>query len=281
MEEARSVEALESPWFCYTHSYVPHLPYEIDTLDAFIDETSGNSERIRELYEKSIESTVEQFRERYQAVEERGELDDTLFVFTSDHGEFLGESGLVGHSSPIAPGGIQVPTVFIHPDLPDADPGGIARSIDLYPTALNAVGADIPEWVDGVSLLDEAPTYGHAYSVAKINNATAIWEASSVWDADGGYVQVHSNPLNRGATALAKVLYPSKYQSHYIRRNLGQLGSFAKYYLQQWQRHESPAMSEDRARELISEYREQEPIQREEGGITSEQREHLQDLGYL
>ncbi len=89
------------------------------------------------------------------ALDERGLADDTLVVFTSDHGEFLGEHQMIfkgpfGYDSLL-----KVPLVVRGPGVPAGtvvdDPVG---TIDLAPTALAAAGLPVPEWVEGRPLRD-------------------------------------------------------------------------------------------------------------------------------
>jgi len=281
MDKARGPEDLDSPWFCYAHSYLSHLPYEIDELDEFVVETAGDIKRTRELYDCAVESVAARFEEHYRAVQERGELDETLFVFTGDHGEYLGESGLVGHSSPIRPEGVYVPTVFIHPDLPDTQADGIIRSVDIYPTVLSATGRSPPEWVDGTNLFASQPEYGYTDALAKLNNETALWDASSVWDESGGYVQVDSGLGKRLATVAGKIGKPSGWQARHLRRRPQDALALARHYLRGWQTFGTPHTSEQRARQLLAEYRDQTPVEPEREDLTEAQRENLQALGYL
>ncbi len=81
--------------------------------------------------------------------------DDTLVIFTSDHGEQLGDHYLLGkigfHDS-----SFRIPLVIRDPDA--ADQAGriedaYSESVDLMPTMLDWLGADIPPACDGASLL--------------------------------------------------------------------------------------------------------------------------------
>ncbi|MFN4259299.1 MAG: sulfatase [Gemmataceae bacterium] len=81
--------------------------------------------------------------------------DDTVVVFTSDHGFFLGEHGLSGkwlmHEE-----SIRIPFIVHYPRLPQKMHGQrldqVTLSIDLAPTVLDYAGAAIPKQTDGVSL---------------------------------------------------------------------------------------------------------------------------------
>ena len=93
----------------------------------------------------------------FSALEAAGEWDDTLIVFTSDHGEQMFEHDLLGKSS-FYDGGAHVPLILRHP-YPDFDAGRgmrhtcFSEAVDLMPTLLEALGAPVPVNVDGRSLL--------------------------------------------------------------------------------------------------------------------------------
>ena len=78
-----------------------------------------------------------------QALEARGQLDNTLIAFTSDHGECLGDHDMVYkfwcHYDPV----VRVPLVFAGPGVRQAgirDP--LVELIDLGPTLLDCAGLD-------------------------------------------------------------------------------------------------------------------------------------------
>lgn len=81
------------------------------------------------------------------------QYDNTLIVLTADHGEMLGDYGLWGKKS--------FHDAAFHVPLIVRDPGGANRgatvaepteSIDVTPTILDLIGADIPHAMDGRSL---------------------------------------------------------------------------------------------------------------------------------
>ncbi|MFO1325497.1 MAG: sulfatase-like hydrolase/transferase [Burkholderiales bacterium] len=84
-------------------------------------------------------------------------LDDTLIVFTADHGEFLGDRGL-GEKELFYDEIVRVPFVVVDPD-PRADATRGTRdtrfveAIDVVPTVLDALGIGRPDRCEGRSLL--------------------------------------------------------------------------------------------------------------------------------
>lgn len=82
-----------------------------------------------------------------------GQWDDTLVIFTSDHGEQLGDHHLLGKNGYFDES-FRIPLVIKAPGLP----GGTivdapTEIIDLMPTMLDWLGAPVPNAVDGRSLM--------------------------------------------------------------------------------------------------------------------------------
>ncbi|MEQ9326504.1 MAG: sulfatase-like hydrolase/transferase, partial [Rhodospirillales bacterium] len=89
---------------------------------------------------------------------ERGRLDDTLIVFTSDHGDFLGDHWL-GEKEMFHEEAVRIPMIVVDPDgRSDATRGRkdsrLVEAIDLVPTFLDALGGEAaPHRQEGRSLL--------------------------------------------------------------------------------------------------------------------------------
>lgn len=84
-----------------------------------------------------------------------GQWDDTLIIFTSDHGEQLGDHYLLGKIGYFDES-FRVPLVIKDPDAPD-QAGRIeeafTESVDVMPTILEWCGGEVPRACDGRSLL--------------------------------------------------------------------------------------------------------------------------------
>lgn len=85
-----------------------------------------------------------------------GLAENTVIVFTSDHGQYLGDYGLAGKWYPHEVS-IRVPLIVHDPRLPESRRGvrtqEFALSIDLAPTLLDLAGVDIPPRMQGRSLV--------------------------------------------------------------------------------------------------------------------------------
>jgi arylsulfatase A-like enzyme len=86
------------------------------------------------------------------ALEETGQADDTIVIFSSDHGLAMGSHGLRGKQN-MYEHTVGVPLIFRGPGIPrgvKTDAQCYLR--DLYPTACQLAGIEIPETVQGRSL---------------------------------------------------------------------------------------------------------------------------------
>ncbi len=84
-----------------------------------------------------------------------GQWDDTLIIFTSDHGEQLGDHYLLGKIGYFDES-FRVPLVIKDPDAPDQAgriEDAFTESVDVMPTILEWLGGDVPRACDGRSLL--------------------------------------------------------------------------------------------------------------------------------
>ena len=173
------------PFFAWIHLYDPHQPYapagapaapEVDALIArtnrrglpgFIDPLAirdsapdrlPDVERVaRERYRAEIAFVDRQVASLRALLEERGLLDDTLFVFTADHGEnFLDRGPDVAYNHAGVRGDVtRIPLIM---RLPGAAVRGrsaaLVGNLDLAPTIVSWLGLPpVPAW-DGVPLLD-------------------------------------------------------------------------------------------------------------------------------
>jgi arylsulfatase A-like enzyme len=86
------------------------------------------------------------------ALEEKGVLDDTIVVFTSDHGGMMGEQGEVHKASNRLRNQVtQVPLLIRHPkgEAAGARVKGFVQHQDIMPTVLSMMGEDVPERCNG------------------------------------------------------------------------------------------------------------------------------------
>jgi arylsulfatase A-like enzyme len=89
------------------------------------------------------------------ALEETGQIDNTVVVFTSDHGEHLGDHGLVQKGPPGYDSCARVPLVVSAPGHArrGATASALVEAVDLAPTILDLCGIQTPPWFQGRTLL--------------------------------------------------------------------------------------------------------------------------------
>jgi arylsulfatase A-like enzyme len=95
----------------------------------------------------------EQIGRVFQYLDDTGQWDDTIVVFTADHGDFAGEHGLHLKNIGIWESIQRIPLVIRWPGGPkDTRCDEIVESVDLYPTLANLCGVDAPDTVEGIDL---------------------------------------------------------------------------------------------------------------------------------
>jgi arylsulfatase A-like enzyme/Tfp pilus assembly protein PilF len=154
------------PFFLWTHLFEPHQPYASRSLDLVALAPTAYDVEVAEA-DRAVGRLLE-WLGRAQA------LDETLVVFTADHGESLGEHGEPTHGIFIYDATIHVPLVW---RLPGVFPAGRTydgpvRHVDIVPTVLAVLGLDGGEATQGVDLVpvltgavpprDDLPQYAEA-----------------------------------------------------------------------------------------------------------------------
>ncbi|TFG28742.1 MAG: DUF4976 domain-containing protein [Promethearchaeota archaeon] len=86
------------------------------------------------------------------ALEEKGYLDNTIIIFSSDNGLALGSHGLFGKQN-CYDHSIRIPLIFCGPGIPkNAQSDANVYLFDIFPTICDLIGIEIPKSVEGSSL---------------------------------------------------------------------------------------------------------------------------------
>lgn len=106
--------------------------------------TDSQLELARDSYDDCLAYLDREIGRLFDELERRGVLDETLVILTSDHGEELGEHGLVGHGRSLYDQETRVPLLLF---LPRGARGGeaVAEAVslrDLPATVLDVLGLD-------------------------------------------------------------------------------------------------------------------------------------------
>jgi arylsulfatase A-like enzyme len=105
--------------------------------------------RIVQHYLASISLVDDGVGRLIDALRQTGQLDDTVVVFAADHGEFLGNHGLLRKPSLHYDETLRVPLLLKGPGLPARRVDGLVELVDVYPTLLGLLGIDINAGVQG------------------------------------------------------------------------------------------------------------------------------------
>jgi arylsulfatase A-like enzyme len=166
------------PWFLWVHVWPPHSPYLAGrSLYKFLPERVLDTRTSQQLYDNRFytpdqQVTIDKLRLRYDesifnldnelgdffdSIKNRGITGNTVIAISADHGEIFEkgyhEHGGAGCNSLYQPL-IHIPLIV---KLPGQEIGrrvsAAAEQTDIAPTLLNLIGAPVPKWMEGESLV--------------------------------------------------------------------------------------------------------------------------------
>ena len=208
----------EEPWCCWVSFGGPHEPWDtpepyasmydpaempsaiprpptgerpqghLDRLMQRMNPTfeAGEIGRLRANYAGNVTLIDAQIGEILDTIAARGELENTIIVHTSDHGEMNGDYGLI-YKSNFLNGAVRIPLLVRTPDNTNA--GSICHSpvewIDIGPTLVEAAGGELEHHQFGKSLcpvLTEPETTHRDFAVSEIQGEIMLlnreWKAA-------------------------------------------------------------------------------------------------------
>lgn len=154
--------AEDEPFFAFIHYMEPHLPYRPPTRFArqYLSEReleraravnqnalkfmggrapmdADDFELLGRLYDAEISYTDHCVGELVEGLRATGLLDNTLLAFTSDHGENLGDHGLMDHMFSVHESIVRVPLLVRFPGgRPRGEERGVVQTLDIFPTVV-------------------------------------------------------------------------------------------------------------------------------------------------
>ena len=177
---------LRAPWFITVNTYAPHPPFhpppeflermkpetmplplwgpndlanqaklaKVDFQSKPKDPATYPSRMMKAAYYAQVEFVDHCFGLVLQALESAGQLDNTLIVFTADHGEMMGDHGLTHKGCRFYEGLAHVPLIFSWPGrLPHGVRSrALAELTDIVPTVLEALDIKRPDYLHGKSV---------------------------------------------------------------------------------------------------------------------------------
>jgi arylsulfatase A-like enzyme/Flp pilus assembly protein TadD len=136
----------DRPFFLWLHLFDPHHPYE--PPPPFKESYEERP------YDGEIVYTDRALGKLLDAVERLGLHENTLIILAGDHGESLGEHQENFHGTFVYDATVRVPMIIRAPGgRRGARVADIASTLDVMPTALDALGIPVPEGVEGFSLM--------------------------------------------------------------------------------------------------------------------------------
>lgn len=231
---AYTKSSCEDPFFLYVDVFDPHEPWDPPLkyarlynkryrgVDAIIppgtrknmDET--RFERVKAAYAGEVTLTDRWTGHLINTLRKLRLMDDTLFIFTSDHGTMMGEQDEIHKGQDrLRNQCTQVPLMIRHPEKVGAGMRikGFVQHQDIMPTILNLLGVPIPDRVQGEDLWPMVTqgkasprdtiitAFGHYASVR-----TAKWNYVAPWAKVGATPRIELYDLASDPQELTNVI---------------------------------------------------------------------------
>ena len=223
--------AADQPFYIQLHYHAMHDYLEPNAPDRYWNGFRGGSYNLSNFYAhvNAIDLNVQRIIDTLEAT---GQLKNTIIAFTSDNGAMAGGANVLpgnapfsGHKGMFNQGGVRVPLFFSWSQgIPEAvKSDALVSSIDIIPTFLEAAGLEVPQDIDGKSLLgqltgktvepvrDHMAWAGiHAYAWGFLQHQSLLNRNEERTKAPGGWLVV------KGDYALRYVgtLQPAVYANH-------------------------------------------------------------------
>jgi arylsulfatase A-like enzyme len=192
----------------------PFMPFRLERLEMNptlpIDISHPNDSRAwrqaRATYYGLISELDHHIGRMIAALNDLGVYDKTLIIFTSDHGEMLGDHWCWGKETPFD-GAVRVPCIVRSPVIADGARGRVVEQfsehLDIMPTVLDHIGVEVPLQCDGRSLhpfLEAArPRNGATRRIGSWISATSMTTASKA-----GSASASTNAASRSCARMAR-----------------------------------------------------------------------------
>ncbi|MCZ6696449.1 MAG: sulfatase [Acidobacteria bacterium] len=176
---AENPDARSRPFFVFINYFEPHLGYhppepersrflregvdraraehlsrlghpdEMEYILGRSDLTAGDMEILNDLYDGEIAYIDRRLGEIFDLLRELDLLDETIIAVTGDHGENIGDHGMMDHKMSVHDSLLHVPLVMRYPARigPGQRIDDVVQMHDLFPTLLGLIGIDPPEGV--------------------------------------------------------------------------------------------------------------------------------------
>ncbi len=209
------IQQAKGPWCAHVSYIKPHWPYIVPApyhdmygsnqvlaankhdqerdnphpvYQAFMGNAVGRAFSREEVRQKTIPAYMglikqcdDQMGRLFAYLEQSGQMQDTMIVITSDHGDYLGDHWL-GEKCLFHDPSARIPMIIYDP-RPQADPmrgtvcDALVESIDLLPTFVEAAGGEVADHIlEGRSLTGwlhgQAPAQWREYAISEFDYST-------------------------------------------------------------------------------------------------------------
>jgi arylsulfatase A-like enzyme/uncharacterized protein HemY len=134
-----------SPWFLWIHCWDPHNPYK--PPEPYLTQYKEHPYTGEVAY---VDLVLGRF---FSYLEENNLFEETLVIFTGDHGESLGQHGEKTHGFFAYNTTIWIPLIIASPGFEKRQVEQYVSHIDIFPTVCDILNLEKPSFLQGVSLV--------------------------------------------------------------------------------------------------------------------------------
>lgn len=190
---------------------MPSPDQDRDIERLYAEDTPGLVQAVNDVYDEQILGLDHSVWRLQRLLDARGLTDDTLVVFTADHGEKLGENGGFGHNGDVTSELVHLPLALYYPGLKPESPQCLSENVDTFPTLLTALGLPVPENIDGHPLQNGCRTYARSSVYGPNGDGYRLSvedrENRLIWDCGSNRMILQQKDGERPPPATAKALY--------------------------------------------------------------------------
>jgi len=182
-------EGRELPPRRYAEGEIGLLPPKLaSSMTALLKTPEDTWDSYRRYFYAMVTHLDENIGRVMQAVENAGIAERTIFVLTSDHGDYLGDHNLVSKSARPYDGALRIPLIFRGPGVPTGASRELVEIVDIMPTLLDMLDIEVPKGNQGISLVPVMNGDGGRKSIymQALSNRMIRTQKAKYWiDQDG------------------------------------------------------------------------------------------------
>ena len=206
------LQQARAPFFLYLHSNDPHFPY-VDNPDEVggmnwllalwegeIADAAQHRAALSDAYDREVSRNDRTFGELLDAIDEAELAEETLVVFTADHGEEFYDHEGWAHGQTLFGELIDVPLMIRIP-WRAGEVRRDGRHIDVMPTLLSSAQLSPPARLPGVDLChEEAPdvSFGHLQLEEQVLVSVEQGDLKMIQDRSAGTARTYDRATDPG-----------------------------------------------------------------------------------